>query len=267
MPLITSQQINKYYDLYKQVAVNFNKQIIQILGLLPKEVFLKCVGKHFPCIIYSASMVEAKVIANLRASSLQTIQQAGNSVSLRSSFKLSDKKEPLSFFISSKITGYNLYDKENSDLYFISLTYTQKPPDDLIALLGELLEANVNAKRRKEVRIDINPASIKGLSLDSRDATLCIESKPIKCIVRDLSFLGAKVLIFGTAKSLVNNNVVLQLSFSSQKDLIKLPGKVLRFEEVQDRKDIASAAILFEEDKIPLQYKMYINEYLRSKRI
>lgn len=267
MPVTTSQQIGKYYDLYKQAEVTFNAQVIKVLGLLPKEVHLKCLGKNFPCIIYSASMLEARVIANLRAKSFQTIRDANNSVSLRFAFNLPDKTDPLSFFVTSKITGFNPYSKENPDLHFASLTYTQRPPDDLIEILGELLEANVNAKRRKEFRIMITPQTLKALGLDSRDTTIEIESIPRKCIIRDLSFSGAKILVVGVAKFLVNKKAVMHLSFANQNDQVKLPGKVLRFEDVQGRKDIAALALLFEEDKIPLAYKMRINEYLKQQRL
>ncbi len=266
MPLITSQQISRYYDLFKQVEVTFNTQVIQALGLLPREVHLKCMGEIFPCIVYSSSMTVAKVLAQLGERSFQTIRDANNSVSLRFSFKLHDKANPLSFFVTAKITGYTSYSKEKPGLHFVSLTYTQKPPDDLIEILGELLEANANAKRRKELRLIITPQSMKVLNLDARDTVIYIDSVPRKCIIRDLSFSGAKVLIVGVAKFLINKKAVLHLPFDSPKEVIKISGKILRSEEVEDRKDITAVAVLFDEEKVPISYKKHINEYFRSHR-
>ena len=266
MPLITSKQISRYYDLFKQVEVTFNTQVIQALGLLPREVHLKCLGEIIPCIIYSSSMTVAKVLAQLGERLFQTIRDANNSVSLRFSFKLQDKANPLSFFVTAKITGYTPYSKEKPGLHFVSLTYAQKPPDDLIEMLGELLEANVNAKKRKELRLIITPQSMKGLNLDARDTVIYIDSVPRKCIIRDLSFSGAKVLIVGIAKFLINKKAVLHLPFDSPGEVIKISGKIIRSEEVEGRKDITALAILFDEEKVPISYKKHINEYLRSPR-
>ncbi len=266
MSVATSQQISRYFDLYKQIDVSFTKQVIHAVGLLPRHVYLKCSGEAIPCIVYSSSMVGAKVIANLKATTFQTIRQANNSVSLRYSFRLPDKPDPLAFFVSAKVGGFNPYSKTNPDLHFVSLSYTQKPPDDLIEILGELLEANINAKRRKEARIEINPASMKTLGLDNREARIYIEGVPRKCIVRDLSFSGAKVLLQGLAKFLIHKQAGLHLTFENGKTPATLPGKVIRVEEVQGRKDIAAIAVLFEEEKVPMKYKMYINTYLKSAR-
>lgn len=266
MAVTTSQQINNYYNLYKQVEVTFNKQVIQVLGLLPREVFLKCSGENFPCVIYSTSMTEAKVIANLDDNSFQAIKQANNLISLRFSFKLSDKQYPLTFFVSSKVMGFTPYNKEKPNLYFISLSFPQRPPDDLIEHLGDLLEANANFKRRKDLRIDINPATMKELSLESRDALIYIDSVPRKCIVRDISFGGGKILVVALAKFLIDKQFILMLKFEDRDEPIKMAGKVVRFEEVQGRKDIAALALRFDEESIPMQYKIYLSSYLRSHR-
>ena len=55
-------------------------------------------------------------------------------------------------------------------MQFVSLEFTQRPPDDLIQILGSLLEANSNAQRRKDERIVITPESMKKLGLDSRES-------------------------------------------------------------------------------------------------
>ncbi len=271
MSVTTSQQINTYYNLFKEVEVTFNKQVINVLGLLPKQVSLKCGGESYPCIIYSTSMVGANVIANLEPGVFKILREAKSAVSLRYSFKISYKPYPISFYVSSKITGHSPYgdpgDKEKSNLNFISLTYTKKPPDNLIEMLGELLEANANAQKRKDVRIIITPRSMKALALDSRETTVEIESVPRKCIIRDICFSGAKVLLVGVAKFLLNKPAVIYMSFDDQHNKVKLPGKIIRFEDVEGRKDITALAIQFEEANLPIAYKMYINKYLRTHRL
>jgi hypothetical protein len=185
--------------------------------------------------------------------------------SLRFAFKIPDKSEPISFFIPAKITGFNPYNKENPDTYFASLTYTQKPPDDLIEILGGMLEANINAKRRKEERIIITPDVIREMVLDVKDCQIIIDSVPRKCILRDLSFSGAKILLVGVAKFMINKPAIIKLSFRNQEDVFNIPGKTLRFEAVEGRKDIAAIAMQFEDSKVPMGYKMIINNFFKSR--
>ncbi|MBN2551472.1 MAG: pilus assembly protein PilZ, partial [Spirochaetales bacterium] len=138
--MITSQQLAQYYSSYKDREITFNRQIIQVLRLLPREVYLKSSGDQLPCILYSSSMAGAKIVASLRAGALRQVQLAGNSVSLRFAFGRSDKPESLHFFIPAKITNFTFYDTARPDLYFLSLEYTTKPPDDLIEMLGQVFE-------------------------------------------------------------------------------------------------------------------------------
>ncbi len=263
MSIVTSQQITKYFDLFKDVEVTFNKSVIKATGLQTKSVFLKCLGDHWPCIIYSSSMMGAKVITSLRASHFETLKKANNLVNLRFSFKQSEKEDPISFFVSAKAVSFTPYNKENPDVYFISLTYTQRPPDDLIEILGKLLEANVDAKKRKDKRIIINPDTIRKLGLQSKTGYIFIESVPRKCILRDLSYSGAKVLLLGIAKFLVNKPATLKIWFDDKKDPVTLEGTIVRYEEVEGRKDIAAVAMHFNEEKVPMEYKIRLSDYLK----
>jgi hypothetical protein len=266
MSTITSQQISRYFNLYKQTEVSFNTRIIAAFSLLPKEVCLRCKGQIIPCIIYSTSMESAKVLANLSDRQFKLIREANKLVSLRFCFKIPDKPTPLAFFVTAKVVGFNRFDKNNADLYFISLTYTQKPPNDLIEMLGALIDANTNARKRREVRIEIGVKTIKALNLDSKEAMVYIDKVPRKCIIRDLSFSGAKVMVVGVAKYLMEKEAVLHLSFGDQPDALQLQGRIIRYEEVDGRKEIAAIAIKFDQKAIPVQYNIHINAYLRDFR-
>ena len=46
MAVITSQQITKYYDSYKNIEISFTKQVSVSTGLLPNEVFFRVLGMH-----------------------------------------------------------------------------------------------------------------------------------------------------------------------------------------------------------------------------
>jgi hypothetical protein len=266
MGLITSQQLTKYYSAYKDREITFNRQIIEVLKLLPRQVYLKNRGDQLPCILYSSSMAGAKIVANLTAKALQQIRLAGNSVSLRFAFRRTDKPEPLHFFVPAKITNYTFYDTERPDLYFLSLEYTTKPPDDLIEMLGRVFETHTNFTRRKDERIELNPTAIKLMGIQSKEATLVIDDQTRKCIIRDLSFSGAKVLLFGARPEDVRKTAVLQFALAARNQKIMIPGAIVRFEEVVGREDIGAFGIQFLEEQTPMSYKMLINNTLRPSR-
>ncbi len=265
MAVLTSQQINRYYETFKEIDVTFTKEVTQNLNLLPKHVYLKCLGTQWPGIIYSTSMVGAKIIANIGLDSFKLIKKANNLVALRFAFSIEDKKDKLLFFVSAKVSGFNPYSKDNPNLNFINLVYTKRPPDDLIAILGQMLEINVNSKKRTDDRIDITADSIRILGLVSKNAKISLEGIPRTCIVRDISFSGAKIILPGIAKFLNNKKCVLGI-IARENKIFTLKGKVVRVESVADRKDIAVLAIKFNEDSISMDYKKMINNYLTVKR-
>jgi hypothetical protein len=259
MAIKTRQQIAKIFDACRDASISFNSEVIKATGLLPKQIFLKVQQKQIPCIIYSCSMTEAKVIANLSPEVLDKIRAVNNSVMLRFAFKREDKHDPLKFFVGAKITGFNPYNKKNPHTNFISLSYTQKPPDDLIKILGAILEVKKTAQDRKEERIVIDYKTSEKIGLIGKASQLIVNEVPRKCIIRDLSLNGAKVLIVGLARFLLNKEAVLKVRFNDIDQSVIIPGKIIRYEEVKGRKDIAALAIQFKEADIPLTYTKKLN--------
>ena len=266
MAISTSQQIARYYQQYSDVDVTFTKDVIKATLLNPKQVYLKCTGYQWPIVVYSASMTGAKVIANMKTSLSEAIKKSNNMVSLRLSFLQRDKADPLSFFVGAKIAGYTPYGQEKPELYFLTLTYTQRPPDDLIEILGRLIDANTSSARRKEERIPVTADSARAMGLNHKDAMVYIDGVPRRCIVRDVSFGGAKVVILGLAKFLVNKQANLRLTLSETDEEVDVPATVVRFEAVEGRSDIAALALQFDVETIPMKYKLMISGFLNSSK-
>lgn len=267
MAVTTSQQITRYYEQFRTVDVTFTKEVIRATLLYTKQVFIKALGYQWPCIVYSSSMVGAKIIVNMTKSLRETVQKANNMVSLRYSFLQKDKADPLSFFVSAKITGSTPYGNQKPDLHFLTLTYTQRPPDDLIEILGRLLEAHSTSKRRKETRIPVTADSARKMGINPKDVLVYIEGVPRRCIIRDISFGGAKLIILGVAKFLVDKKAILRLQVTEDDSYLDIEGTVIRFEAVEGRNDIAAIAVQFNEDTVPVTYKMLLSTYLRSAKI
>ncbi len=264
MSITTSQQITRYFEEYADTEVTFTRDVIKALRLHPKQVFLKCLGYQWPCIIYSSSMVGAKVIVNVRTTIRAVVKKANNLVSLRFSFIQPDKPDPLAFYVSARISGYTPYGQEKPDLNFVTLSFTQRPADDLIEVLGRLIDANANAKKRREERILITADTLKKIGIAGKNTTLSIQGVPRKCILRDLSFSGAKVIVMGVAKFLLGKEAVLELELVDPDERISIAGKAIRFETVEGRTDIAALAINFDDNQVPVNYKLRLNNHLRT---
>jgi hypothetical protein len=268
MAIVTSQQLTTYYDLYRAVEVTLTKDVVQLLGFQQEQVALKLLGTQWHCLIYSSSLQGAKIILNLKPDQIEKLKTGSNMVSLRYGFKVADKAEPVTFFANGKIKGYTRYNNAtNNDLYFMTLEFTQRPSDDLIEILGRFLEANVNSQKRKDVRVPVSEATIKKIGFSSCNAIVAVEKVDRKCLIRDLSFGGALILIPGVAKFLQGRAAVIRLVVEETSQVLLIPGKFVRVDPVEGRRDITQAALQFDDDVIPHVYKLKINDALRTLKL
>jgi hypothetical protein len=267
MSVITSQQTARYYEQFSTVDVTFTREVIKATLLYPKQIFIKCVGYQWPCILFSSSMTGAKIITNVQNSFKQIVGRANNLVSLRYSFIQRDKPDPISFFVNARIMDYSPYTAENPDLNFLNVIFTNRPPDELIQRLGSLLEANTAAQNRREERINMTVDAVRDLNLNVKASSIVIDNIPRKCIMRDIAFSGIKVIIMGVAKFLVNKNATVRFQFNDPDETIDISGKVIRFEPIEGRQDIGAFVIQFPEAAIPVDYKLRLTGYFKQQRI
>lgn len=264
MSIITSQQINKYYTSYKSVDVTFTKELIKSTGLVTRQVFFKYKQGQQPCVIFSSSMNGARIIASFDDDLFKQLSDENNTVSLRFAFQEKGSTDPILFFIQGRIIGFTPMDKNKPNLYFATIEYTNRPPDDLIQILGSIVDAATNSRARAEERIPIDTETNKILDFDLKKTVLLVNNLPRKCILRDISFSGGKVIIMGNAKFLVNKPVVLRIEHDNGRTIFNLPGVCLRFEAVEGRKDLAALGIKFAEKGIPIDYRLLINDYFNQ---
>ena len=264
MGLMTSQQIARYYDVYRDKEVTFSKEFIRALNLDPRQVYIKCAGAQWPCIINSTSLQSARIIIGTKGGAYAQISKEATPLSLRFSFTPPGQL-PVSFFVNCRVANVQPYMTSN-DLAIITLTFTQRPPDDLIETLGRLIEANFNASRRKEERIIINEESKRRLNLLREETLVYIENVPRHCIIRDLSFSGAKLVLKGLAQFLKEKQAIIRLDFTEPRETLGIQGKIVKAETIEGRKDLASVSIQFLETAVPMSYKLHINSYLTAIR-
>jgi len=259
--LLTSQQIKTFYERHKATELTFTKEMVETTGLISKQTALKCMGEFWPCLIYSTSFESAKIVANTKSGLLQKLQESNNAGSLKFCFIDFETGNPMVIFVGCRSAGYTPYGA-SPDMVIISLQFTQRPPDDLIAILGQILDANVNSVQRRGERIIITNDTQRRLNIASRDIAITIQGVPRQCILRDISFFGAKVIIMGIAKFLEDKEIELAIDFDEPHQSFSLKGRFVRSEKVEGRKELVAMAIAFDETAVPMGYKMRINNYI-----
>lgn len=264
MGVTTSQQIAQYYDLYRDTTIILSKEVLTVLRMDPRQIYIKCQGAQWPCIINSSSLMAAKIIVGTKGGAYAAIQRQNTPVSLRFFF-LDSYGKSVSFFVNAKVSHIDSY-MNSSDLAIATLDFTSKPPDDLIEILGKLLETKNNYAKRSEERIMIDEDSMRKLELQKKETVVFIQDVPRNCILRDISFSGAKVLLMGLSQFLQGKETSLRLTFDEPHEIFDIKGSVVHVENIEGRKDLVSLAMKFHEESIPISYKIHINNYLTSMR-
>ena len=263
MSFATSQQIDKYLELYKDVSVTFSKEIIEVLGFDAKQAHVRASGGQWSCIINSSSMSGAKIICSKHSEILKNVStKSGSNASLRFSFMDADSKEPVSFFVNIRLLGVSDYQMQ--DLALVSLEYTQRAPDALIERLGKLISASVNAKKYANERIVLNDVNMRRISLSKKETVVFIDGVPRRCILQNISFSGATVYMMGVATFLKNKTVTLKFDFSDPDSVISIKGKTTKATPLEDRKDLVSLNIEYEQHI--MNYNLYLSRYFELPR-
>lgn len=263
--ITTNQQINEYYNKYRENEIIFTKDIIRFLSLDPRQIYVKCAGAQWPCIINSTSFQQAKIIIGTNGGAFQQItKKDAPPVNLRYCFIESDN-QPLIFFVTCRVTDVTPY-MNSKELAIVTLSFTQRPPDDLIYKLGSLIDANEGFIYRKEERIILNEDSKRLLGINKKESIVYIQSVPRRCILWNLSFTGAKIIVLGVPKFLANKDCIIRLLFTEPNEIVDVKGTIVSVNTVEGRKELVEAGIKFDENQVPLAYKIRINEYLSNRR-
>jgi len=264
MGILSTQRIEAFYNTFKGIDITFTKDMIQVTGLITEQVHLKCGSDFWPCVFFSTSFQGAKIVANIKSGLIDKLQKANNSISLRYCFKSPEDGNPLTFFVAGRVLGLAPY-KNSNDVSLLSIQFTQRPPDDLIEIIGRVLDANVNSSKRKDDRILITNESQRKLKLLSKETVAFIQGVPRRCILRDVSFFNAKVIMLGVAKFIIDKDTTLRFDFDDPRESFLVKGKFVNAEEVAGKQEMVALTMIYDEPNIPMGYKIRINECLNTR--
>lgn len=263
MSVINSSQISRYYDFFRDKEIVFTKANLKTLHIDPRQIYLKFNGGQWPCIINSSSLMQAKIIIGKGSGAYNDLQKTkGATVQLRYCF-IDQNNAPIQFYVTCNVESINSY-KGTNELAIVTLNFTQRPPDDLIARIGEFLEASENFFNRKEERIEINQNSLRKLGIEKEETIIFIDNVPRRCILKDLSFSGSKIMVVGVPKFLVGKPVNLRIDFVDNNESLIVAGTIPRAEFLEGRKDICVVHIAFNTETVPMSYKLHINTFITS---
>ena len=263
MAILTSTQITNLYNAYKDIDVTLNKDIIKATGMKTNEIYIKAAGMQRPCIVYSTSFTKARLIANTSNEFINKTREAGDLITLRMAFVDPEKNDLISFFINAKVVGYGVYDTPESSLNYINIVFTQRPPDDLIIIMGKLLQANVNFNKRVDERIIVNQNNYSQLGFSSRELNIVFQEIPRKAILLDISSSGIKIIGVKAFKFHLNKEIIIKFPLKNNTS-IEIPGTILRFDPLPNRNDLGIFGIKFMENSVPLSFKVQIEQYFES---
>jgi hypothetical protein len=264
MGTLPHQKIQEYYDGFKSIPITFNKEIIQITGLQAKQVILKCASDFFPCFVYSTSFEEAKVVASNKSGLMEKLKESNNSVSIKFCFRLPASGEQVAFLVTTRMTGSVPYDG-GADMSMYELKFSQRPPDDLIEIVGRIIEANISFAKRKDERITITPETLRKLHFANKEIGVTIEGVPRRCILRDISFNGARLAMVGISKFLIDKQASIKFDFLEPSESYSIAGKFHKIENIADRNDMVLVNMIYD-DPVPMVYKVRLSDYLNTVR-
>jgi hypothetical protein len=147
-----------------------------------------------------------------------------------------------------------------------TIQFTNRPPDDFIEIIGRILDANINSAKRKDDRIPMTPDNMRKLSILSSESAVFIERVPRRCILRDLSFSGSKIIMMGIAKFLLEKEAALRIDFNDPREVFTIKGKFVRAENGEGNKEMVALGLCYDETSVPMGYKIRLNDMLTSQR-
>ena len=264
MAVLPRQKIQDYYIEFRNIPITFHKEVIQVTGLQTKQIILKCGSDFFPCVIYSTSFEEAKIVASNKSGLMDKLKETNNSASIKFCFKVPSSGEQVAFLVTARVTASAPYEA-GSDMSMFTLQFSQRPPDDLIEIVGRIIEANKSFTKRKDERIAITPETVRKLRFTPKEIGVTIDGVPRRCILRDISFTGARLVMLGISKFLIDKQITIKFEFDEPDETCNITGKSIDVEKVAERKDMVVLNVLYN-DPVPMAYKVRLSDYLNTIR-
>jgi len=249
------------YQEFQNQIVTFNQKVILEMGILTDQISFKCGGKKFPCIIYSSSMNDARIMVYLSKEDFTLIADNKKRIALYYALLPSGSNRAIHFFVNSRIENVAKYEGGKENLFILQIRYQNRPSSDLIFALGNHLKEQASQQKRMEKRIELRSEDDELLGLDSMQSVLYIQGKRLHCVLTEISIFSAKVLIQGNLSSLkAEDKVMLIMKARGLDGLGEMLGSIERIDSIKPQEELYSLIINFDQENIPPTYKLWVAE-------
>lgn len=254
MTLLGTSVLQNLYQEYLDTELTYTKDVATGLGVLAAESSLKWQGELYPCVVHSASFRAAKVLVRLTGAQWKAMELGSKVTTLTLTFlqPKTGKKELFQF--NGTLQALQQHGAPDGELsLLLAVVYSHRPPEGFLQAHGSFLNLKKEANQRKEDRIPLNNESRELLGLSSLNTTVVVDHIERKCLLRELSYNGARVILTGVAPFLLDKPFSLVVPVFGRSPL-DIPGKILRAEAVEGHKGLAVIALGYHPDRVPVDY-------------
>lgn len=261
MALLGSAVLQNLYQEYQDTELTYTKDVAVGLGLLPAESIIKWQGTAYPCVVHSGSFNSAKVLMKLSSSQWKAMEIGSKLTTLTMTLIQSKagRKEPININGTLQLLQHPGAGGEVSVL--LGVTFAHRPPDTFLQAQGSYLSLRKEANQRTEERILLSAENKDLIGLANLNTVVTVDHIERKCLIRDLSYTGARAILTGVAPFLVDKPFTLQVPFVD--GIIEIPGKIVRADPVEGHKGLAVIAMGYHTDHVSIDYLKTIQKALK----
>lgn len=251
MTVLGPAVLQSFFQDYLDTDLTYSKEVTRGLGLLASEATLRWQGESLPCRVHSASFRTAKVVVQVSSEKARTF--GGQTAILTLAFLSAKTGRKESVPITGTTQVLQTHQGAAGVTLLVGLTFSHRPADTFLETQGAYLALKKEANQRREERIPVNQENRASLGLAQLNTTIVIDHIERKCMFRDVSYGGARVLLTGVAAFLAPKPFVLALPLEGQPPL-SVPGTVVRAEAIEGHRGLAVLALAYDADKVPPEY-------------
>jgi len=263
MSLLGTSVLQNLYQEYLETELTYSKEVALGLGVLPAESSLKWSGDLFPCVVHSCSFRAAKVLVRLTASQWRAMERGTKLTTLTLTFVQPKTSKRELFQFNGNLQVLQQHGSGEGEVsVLLGVVFSHRPSEGFLQAHGSYLNLKKEANQRREDRISLSPEARELLGLSSLNTSISVELIDRKCLLRELSYNGARVILTGVAPFLLDKPFVIDIPFAGRPPL-QIPGNVLRAEAVESHRGLAVLALNYHEDRVPIDYLRALQKGLK----
>ncbi|ACL34347.1 PilZN3 domain-containing protein [Borreliella burgdorferi] len=258
---VSSKKIREYRNKYRDKEIKLSAEINTFLNI--RSVVNITIDSYSTFgIIYSISMDSIKIIFD-ENDILSVLAKNKNFCSIRINKDL-DFKDSSDFFpdFTGNLLSIFTYSYQNKEYKLLKFEFSTCIPEEILFKVGKLFELKFGQNQRIHERIIVDKNSIRRLKIDFDKVFINFNGSKHKCLVKDLSYGGALVIIY--FNGILDEDMVADLIFSFEfidKEIF-IKGKAKSISVIQTpHGKVFALGISFDESNIPLEYTMIIHNY------